>query len=275
MVRWICGRGLTERHALQVIGMSASSVRYRPAPDRNADLRQTIVALAHRHRRYGAGMIYLKMRQQGLIVNHKRIERLYAEALLQVRRRTRKKVPVGERQPLVRPAAANEVWSMDFVFDRSAEGRAIKCLTIVDDATHESVAIVPERAISGQHVTRILDHLAATRGVPQVIRTDNGKEFCGRAMLTWAHAHTVTLRPIEPGKPNQNAYIESFNGRFRDECLNEQWFLTLAHAQAVIEAWRREYNEERPKKALGGLTPAAYARHLAKKSDTVAPGLQT
>jgi len=148
-------------------------------------------------------------------------------------------------------------------------------LTIVDDATHESVAIVPERAISGQHVTRILDHLAATRGVPQVIRTDNGKEFCGRAMLTWAHAHTVTLRPIEPGKPNQNAYIESFNGRFRDECLNEQWFLTLAHAQAVIEAWRREYNEERPKKALGGLTPAAYARHLAKKSDTVAPGLQT
>ncbi len=153
--------------------MSASSLRYRPAPDRNADLRQTMVALAHRHRRYGAGMIYLKVRQQGRLVNHKRIERLYAEAQLQVRRRTRKKVPVGERLPLVRPAAANDVWSMDFVFDRSAEGRAITCLTIVDDATHESVAIVPERAISGQHVTRILDHLAATRGVPQVIRTDN------------------------------------------------------------------------------------------------------
>ena len=273
MVRWICGRGLTERQALQVIGMSASSVRYRPAPDRNADLRQTMVALAHRHRRYGAGMIYLKMRQQGLIVNHKRIERLYAEAQLQVRRRTRKKVPVGERQPLVRPAAANDVWSMDFVFDRSAEGRAIKCLTIVDDATHESVAIVPERAISGQHVTRILDQLAATRGVPQVIRTDNGKEFCGRALLTWAHAHTVTLRLIEPGKPNQNASIESLNGRLRDECLNEQWFLNLAHAQAIIEAWRREYNEERPKKALGGLTPAAYAQQLASKSATVVHGL--
>jgi len=117
--------------------------------------------------------------------------------------------------------------------------------------------------------------LAATRGVPQVIRTDNGKEFCGRAMLTWAHAHTVTLRLIEPGKPNQNAYIESFNGRLRDECLNEHWFLTLAHAQAIIEAWRREYNEERPKKALGGLTPAAYARQLSRISATVAPGLQT
>jgi putative transposase len=269
----MCGRGLTERQALQVIGMSASSLRYRPAPDRNADLREAIVALAHRYRRYGAGMIYLKLRQQGRVVNHKRIERLYAEAQLQVRCRTRKKVPVGERQPLVRPAAANAVWSMDFVFDRSADGRVIKCLTIVDDATHEAVAIVPERAFSGQHVTRILDHLAATRGLPQVIRTDNGKEFCGHAMLTWAHVHTVTLRLIEPGKPNQNAYIESFNGRLRDECLNEQWFLNLAHAQAIIEAWRREYNEERPKKGLGGLTPAAYARQLAGKSATVAPGL--
>jgi putative transposase len=269
----MCGRGLTERRALKVVGMSASSLRYRPVPDRNAELRKVIRALAYRHRRYGAGMIYLKVRQQGHRVNHKRIERLYTEARLQLRRRTRKKVPVGMRQPLVRPDAANAVWSMDFVFDRSVEGRAIKCLTIVDDATHESVAIVPEHSISGMHVMRILDDLAATRGIPQVIRTDNGKEFCGRAMLTWAHTHTVTLRLIEPGKPNQNAYIESFNGRFRDECLNEHWFLNLAHAQAIIAAWRREYNEERPKKALGGLTPAAYARQLANKSATVIPGL--
>ena len=162
---------------------------------------------------------------------------------------------------------------MDFVFDRSAEGRAIKCLTIVDDATHESVAVVPERAITGLMLTRILDGLALTRGLPQVIRTDNGKEFCGRAMLTWAHAHNVTLRLIEPGKPNQNAYIESFNGRLRDECLNVHWFLNLEHAKAIIEAWRREYNEERPKKALGGLTPAQYARQLAGKSATVVTGL--
>ena len=266
-------RGLSERHALRVVGMSASSLRYQPAPDRNAALRETIVALAHRHRRYGAGMIYLKLRQRGLVVNHKRVERLYTEAHLQVQRRKRKKVPLGERQPLVRPETANEVWSMDFVFDRSAEGRVIKCLTIVDDATHESVAIVPERAIGGLAVTRILDRLTMTRGLPRTIRTDNGKEFCGRAMLTWAHAHQVKLTLIEPGKPNQNAYIESFNGRLRDESLNEHWFLNLAHAQTLIEAWRREYNEQRPKKVLGGLTPAAYARQLAKKSATVSTGL--
>jgi len=264
------GRGLTERHALRVVSMSASSLRYQPAPDRNVVLRESILTLAHRHRRYGAGMIYLKLRQRGEHVNHKRVERLYTEARLQVRRRKRKKVPVTERQPLIRPEVANEVWSMDFVFDRSADGRVIKSLTIVDDATHESVAIRPEHAISGLAVTRILDRLAKTRGLPRIIRTDNGKEFCGRAMLTWAHQHGVTLRLIEPGKPNQNAYIESFNGRFRDECLNEHWFLNLAHAQVIIEAWRREYNEERPKKALGGLTPAAYAKQLTEKSATVA-----
>jgi putative transposase len=266
-------RGLTERHALRVIRMSASSLRYQPAPDRNAALRESILSLAHRHRRYGAGMIYLKLRQRGLLVNHKRVERLYAEAQLQVRKRKRKKVPIGERQPLTRPGAANEVWSMDFVFDRSADARVIKSLTIVDDATHESVAIVPERAIGGLAVTRILDRLAKSRGLPRIIRTDNGKEFCGRAMLTWACQHDVNLRLIEPGKPNQNAYIESFNGRLRDECLNEHWFLNLAHAQTLIEAWRREYNEERPKKALGGLTPAAYAKLLAAKSATVVTGL--
>lgn len=266
-------KGLTERHALRVIGMSASSLRYQPVPDRNRALRESILSLAHRHRRYGAGMIYLKLRQRGLLINHKRVERLYAEAQLQVRRRKRKKVPMGERQPLTRPGAANEVWSMDFVFDRSADARVIKSLTIVDDATHESVAIVPERAIGGLAVTRILDRLAMTRGLPGIIRTDNGKEFCGRAMLTWAHQRGVELRFIEPGKPNQNAYIESFNGRLRDECLNEHWFLNLAHAQALIEAWRREYNEERPKKALGGLTPSAYAKQLEAKSATVTTGL--
>lgn len=266
-------KGLTERRALRVVGISASSLRYRPAPDRNVGLRDSILALAHRHRRYGAGMIYLKLRQRGMVVNHKRVERVYAGAQLQVRRRKRKKVPMSDRQPLVRPDAANEVWSMDFVFDRSADGRVIKSLTIVDDATHESVAVVPERAIGGLAVTRILDTLSTCRRLPKVIRTDNGKEFCGKAMLTWAHQHAVSLRLIEPGKPNQNAYIESFNGRLRDECLNEHWFLNLAHAQAAIEAWRREYNEERPKKALGGLTPAAYARQLAEKSATVTAGL--
>src|SRR5690606_15379278 len=148
LVRELVTRGLSERRALVVVRMSASAYRYQPRPDRNGELRERILALAQRHKRYGVGMIHLKLRQAGLLVNYKRVERLYQEAKLQVRRRKRKKVPVGERQPLVRPTAANQVWSMDFVFDRTAEGRVIKCLTIVDDATHEAVAIEVERAVS-------------------------------------------------------------------------------------------------------------------------------
>ena len=265
MRQWV-DKGLSERRALSVMRMSASALRYEPRPDRNVELRERILALAQRHKRYGVGMIHLKLRQSGLPVNYKRVERLYQDAKLQVRRRKRKKVLVGERQPLLRPDRANEVWSMDFVFDRTAEGRVIKCLTIVDDATHESVAIEVERAISGHGVSRVLDRLALSRGLPKVIRTDNGKEFCGKAMVAWAHEHDVQLRLIEPGKPNQNAYIESFNGRLRDECLNEHWFPSLLHARTEIETWRREYNEERPKKALGGMTPSAYAEQLAMKA---------
>jgi putative transposase len=167
-------RGLSERRALAVVGMSASSLRYQPAPDRNGPLRERIVALAHRHRRYGAGMIYLKLRQGGVRANHKRVERLYTEAKLQVRRRRRKKVPVVDRQPIVRPQHPNDVWSADFVFDRTADGRVLKCLTIVDDATTEAVAAVPARSIGGLGVTRVLDRLAVGRGLPAVLRTDNG-----------------------------------------------------------------------------------------------------
>ena len=266
LVRYMIDKGLSERRALRVIGMSPSAYRYQPAQDRNCALKEKIIALAQRHRRYGAGMIYLKLRQAGEIVNHKRVDRLYAEAGLQVKKRKRKKIPLADRHPLARPQTANQVWSMDFVFDRTAEGRSIKNLTVVDDATHEAVAIVAERALGGHQLVRILEQLALTRGLPKAIRTDNGKEFCSRAMLTWAHARGVQLFLIEPGKPNQNAYIESFNGRFRDECLNEHWCTSLQHARVIVEAWRREYNEERPKKSLGGLTPVAYAKTLTQES---------
>ena len=176
MRQWV-DKGLSERRALSVMRMSASALRYEPRPDRNVELRERILALAQRHKRYGVGMIHLKLRQSGLPVNYKRVERLYQDAKLQVRRRKRKKVLVGERQPLLRPDRANEVWSMDFVFDRTAEGRVIKCLTIVDDATHESVAIEVERAISGHGVSRVLDRLALSRGLPKVIRRGCA-EFC-------------------------------------------------------------------------------------------------
>ena len=262
-------KGLSERHGLQIVRMSPSALRYRPRPDRNQVLRQRIVALAQRHRRYGVGMILLKLRQAGELVNYKRVERLYGLEKLHIRRRRRKKIPVADRQPLLRPGAANEVWSMDFVFDRVASGRTIKCLVIVDDATHEAVAIVPEHSMGGDHLVRVMEQVCSLRGRPAVIRTDNGPEFTGKAMLTWAHRNGVALRLIEPGKPNQNAYVESFNGRLRDQCLNEHWFTSLAHARTVIEGWRREYNEERPKRSLGGLTPAQYAKQLALRAVTM------
>lgn len=166
-------RGMTERHALRVIGMSASALRYQPAPDRNGALREQIVALAQRHKRYGAEMIYLKLRQSGHPINHQRVDRLYALEKFQVRRRRRKKIQPGDRQPLIRPGAANEVWSMDFVFDRIASGRVLKCLAIVDDATHEAVAVIPEHSIGGVHLTRLLDEICARRGKPAMIRSDN------------------------------------------------------------------------------------------------------
>ncbi len=269
LVRWMGTRGLTERQSLAFIGMSASSLRYQPRPDRNIELRARIVALAQRHRRYGVGMIHLKLRQAGELVNYKRVERLYRLEQLYIRRRRRKKIPVSERQPLIRPESANQVWSMDFVFDRVAGGRVIKSLVIVDDATHESVAIMAEHTIGGDHLTRILDGICSLRGKPAVIRTDNGPEFIGRAMLGWAYRQGISLRLIEPGKPNQNAYVESFNGRFRDECLNEHWFTSLAHARIEIEKWRCEYNEERPKNSLGGLTPSQYAKQLAERPNTM------
>ena len=164
---------------------------------------------------------------------------------------------------------------MDLVFDRVADGRSIKCLAIVDDATHECVALVPARAMSGRQVVGVLAQLAQSRGLPRVIRSDNGRELTGKAMLTWAHENGVQLRPIEPGKPNQNAYVESFNGRFRDECLNEHWFVSMAHAVAEISAWQREYNEQRPKKALKGLTPSDYAAQLSSKPVSLNPDSRT
>lgn len=197
-------QGLSERRSLRVVGMSTSAYRYQAQPGRNVALRRRIVELAERHKRYGVGMIHLKLLQEGdEPVNYKRVEGLYWEERLQVRRRKRKKVPASERQALFRPSAPNEVWSMGFVFDRTADARVLKCRTIVDDATHESVGIEVERAISGIGVPRVLGRMAIVRGLPKTIRTDNGKESCGKAVVAWAYGGGVQLRLIEPGKPNQ------------------------------------------------------------------------
>ena len=252
-------KGLSERRALSVVRMSASALRYAPRPDRNVELRERIVSLAQRHKRYGVGMIYLKLRQEGLLVNYKRVERLYQEAKLQVRRRKRKKVAMGERQPLLRPTSANHVWSMDFVFDRTAEGRVIKCLTVVDDFSRECVDIAVDHGMGGEYVVRLLDQAAQFRGYPLAIRTDQGPEFTSRAFIAWAAARGVRHLLNDAGCPTQNAYIESFNGKFRDECLNEQWFETLVQARQEVARWRRDYNEVRPHSSLGRISPPSFA----------------
>ena len=158
---------------------------------------------------------------------------------------------------------------MDFIFDRISSGRPLKILGLVDEATTDCVVVPAEYALGGNYRVRLLDRCCQHRGYPDILRTDNGKEFTGRAMREWAHAPTVKLRLIEPGKPNQNAYIESFHSRFGDECLNEHWLFNLRHVRRLIEAWQKEYNEERPKKGPGGLTPVQHARQRARKSITV------
>jgi putative transposase len=194
-------------------------------------------------------------------VNRKLTYRLYREEGLGVRRRKRKRVAVP-RTPMAAPSEPNERWSMDFVSDALADGRKIRALTIVDDFTRESPAIEVDFSLGGERVVRVLEELRVTRGLPRSIVLDNGPEFSGLALDQWAHRRSVVLDFITPGRPVENAYIESFNGRFRDECLNESWFVSLADARATIEAWRIDYNEARPHSGLAGRTPAEFAKEL-------------
>ena len=210
-------------------------------------------------RRYGYRRVYLRLRREGWQVNRKRVYRLYRDAGLAVRRRKRKRIGVFERKPLPKPTRANVSWSMDFVADGLIGGRRLRCLTIVDDCTRECLAIEVDTSITGLRVQAVLERLADTRGLPKSITVDNGPEFDGQVLDKWAYRRAVQLSFIRPGKPNENAYIESFNGKFRDECLNEHWFLSLAHARSVIEDWRIEYNTERPHSSLGNRTPAEFA----------------
>src|SRR5215472_18410650 len=193
-------------------------------------------------------------------LDDKRVYRLYRAAQLQVRRRRRKRVTRGARVPLPIATRRGERWSMDFTLDTLADGRAFRTLNIVDDFTRECVAIEVDRSLPGLRVTRVLDRLHAAIGLPQCIVVDNGPEFAGRTLDAWAYAHGVTLRFIRPGKPIENAYVESFNGKFRDECLNEHWFISLADAKAAIEDWRIDYNRVRPHSSLEGATPEQFAK---------------
>ena len=203
------------------------------------------------------------------------MQRVYQEEGLQVRRRRGKRRVAVPRVPLARPTQANERWSMDFVRDTLVDGRVFHALTVVDDCTREPPAIEVDFSLSGARVVRVLERLAATRGLPRAIVCDNGPEFTGQALDQWAHARGVLLAFIDPGKPVQNAFAESFNGTFRDECLNENWFVSLWDAQHTIEAWRQDFVNERPHSSLGGRTPWEYAQALADANLRTAtpPGL--
>jgi len=268
---------ISERRACRLVGLSRSVLAYRArANPADQELKDKLSTLAAERRRFGYRRLHALVRREGIQVNHKRIYRLYREAGLAVRRRRRRRGISVERQPLFLPTGPNQVWSMDFVMDALDNGRRLKCLTIVDDFTKESVDIVVDHSIPGQYVTRVLDQAVVFRGRPRAIRTDQGPEFTGRALDQWAYRHGVELKLIAPGKPTQNAYIESFNGRFRDECLNDHWFENLATARAIVAGWRRDYNERRPHSSLDYQTPAEYAaghRGNQTTSDTLQPGL--
>ena len=254
-------RGFGITRACGLIGISRSLYGYhsrRPVP---CGLLERIRELAGEKRRYGYRRIHVLLRREGWKINRKRTYRLYREAGLAVRRRKRKRIGPFERKPLPQPTAVNLSWSMDFVADGLCDGRKLRCLTIVDDYSRECPVIEVDSSITGRRVVGVLERLADLRGLPLSITVDHGPEFEGQVLDAWAYGRGVRLNFIRPGKPVENAYIESFNGRFRDECLNEHWFLTMAHARGVIEKWRIEYNTERPHSSLGELTPEQFARH--------------
>jgi putative transposase len=256
---------LSERRACKLSSLDRSSFRYQPKPDKNAELRVRLRELAEQRRKFGSPRLLVLLHREGHLVNHKRVERLYREEGLSLRSKKRKKRISHIRVVLDRPEKANQHWSMDFVSDSLWNGRRFRVLTIVDNLTRECPALEVDHSLPGLRVTRVLDRLAATRGLPGIITVDNGPEFISKAMDAWAYQNKVKLRFIQPGKPVQNAYVESFNGKFREECLNENVFIDLHDARNKIEAWRQDYNSTRPHSSLHNLTPEEFASTLPQQ----------
>lgn len=242
-----------------MINVSASVYRYKPQPDADDSLRQRMKELASQRKRFGSPRLHLLLKREGLVINHKRTERIYKEEGLALRKKRRRKGAAGSRVVLPSPKRTNERWSMDFVTDSIVTGRHFRALAILDDYSRECPAIEVDTSLSGHRVVNVLERLSETRGLPEVITMDNGPEFAGKALDAWAYRKGVKLNFIRPGKPIENAYAESFIGRLRDECLNTNWFLNLKQARDVIEEWRIDYNEVRPHSSLKGSTPKEYA----------------
>lgn len=262
--------GMSRRRACRVVGINRSTYDYQARREVPPGLVEKMTAIASERPRFGYRRITLLVRRAGYAVNHKRVYRLYRERGLAVRRRRRKRIGPVIRTMLPPPSRPNERWSMDFVSDATWAGRRFRVFAVVDDFTRENLALVVETSIGGQRVVRTLDRLIALRGAPSWVVSDNGPEFTGKALDGWSYRTGVKLHFIRPGKPVENAYVESFNGRFRDECLNQHWFVSLADAREKVAAWQVDYNEVRPHSSLGGLTPAEYAKTKERLSQEVA-----
>jgi len=248
---------LSERRGCELLDMDRSSCRYRPRPDRNIKIRERMIELAGERPRFGYRRLWLFLNQEFGPINAKRVERLYRQAGLKVRRKNRKRFKLALKEKLLL-TGPNQEWAMDFVHDQLANGQTIRTLTIIDSFTRECLALEVDTSLPSLRVIRALDQISERRPLPQVIRTDNGPEFTSRRFLSWAMEKQVRSTTIEPGKPTQNAHIESFNGRFRDECLNVHWFENLQDARRKIGLWKIDYNEIRPHSSLGNQTPAMF-----------------
>lgn len=248
--------GLSQRRACKLAGACRGTVRYKSLKKAGEEeLRGKIQKVAHERRRFGYRRIHLLLRREGVKVNHKKVFRLYQQLGLKVRRRSARKRALGMRLEQIKVVAPNERWSLDFVQDTLQCGRKIRMLTVIDDYTRECLEITVDRSLGGERVKRVLERLIEFRGKPKAIRSDNGTEFTSNTILKWALESGLEWQYIQPGKPQQNGQIESFNGKLRDECLNENLFFDLKQAREVIEIWRNDYNYNRPHSAINGLTP--------------------
>lgn len=260
-------RKVSQRRACQLVSLHRSVGRYKVLDQKDKPLKEKIVSLAHERKRFGYRRIHIMLKKEGLKVNHKRVYRLYTESGLKVRKRGGRKRALGSRLPIKQLNSPNERWSLDFVSDALADGRRIRILTIVDDFSRECLKMVVDTSLSGKRVIRELSSLVADKGLPKAIVSDNGTEFTSHAVLKWAQEMSVEWQYIQPGKPMQNGYIESFNGKLRDECLNEHWFIRLTEAKVIIEKWRYDYNHARPHSSLKGLTPQQFLDCLNEQKE--------
>jgi putative transposase len=247
---------VSERHACGLIGVGRSTCRYRPSPRSDEPMvRQQLRELAAQRRRFGYRRLHVLLRRAGHAINHKRTYRLYRQEGLAVRQRKRKRMVAAARERSARSVAPNQAWAADFVSDTLANGRRIRVFSVVDTFTREALAAEVDTSLPAVRVVQVLEEIAMLRGLPDSITFDNGPELTSRLVDQWAYERGVKLCFIDPGKPVQNAFSESFNGRLRDECLNDNWFLNLAHARRIIADWRQDYNRDRPHSSLGYRTP--------------------